>query len=152
MAEEAKNHMIPRVGVGIMFIKDGKVLLGKRHETPEKADSELHGEGTWTVPGGKLDFHETLHDGALREAKEECNLQANKIKLVSVCNEIIPDKHFITVGFACDSFSGTPQVMEPDEITRWEWFPLTELPDPMFPPSKKMVDAYLDKNIYSKER
>ncbi len=52
------------VGVGVALVRDGKVLLGHRHDDPEKADSLLHGEGTWTVPGGKLDFGETLEDGA----------------------------------------------------------------------------------------
>ena len=39
------------VGCGIMVLRDNKVLLGKRHDDPEKADSELYGEGTWTMPG-----------------------------------------------------------------------------------------------------
>jgi len=58
------------VGFGVMFLKDSKVLLGKRHDDPEKADSELHGEGTWTMPGGKLHFGEAFEDGAWREVKE----------------------------------------------------------------------------------
>ena len=32
------------VGFGVMILKDGKILLGQRHEDPNKADSELHGE------------------------------------------------------------------------------------------------------------
>lgn len=45
---EIKNK---KVGVGFgVFLKSGnKILLGKRHFDPEKADSELHGEGTWTL-------------------------------------------------------------------------------------------------------
>ena len=144
--------MHPRIGVGLMFVKNGKVLLGKRHNDPKKADSELHGEGTWTIPGGKLDFHESLHDGAIREAKEEVGLAPKSIELVSVTNEIIPDKHFITVGFICKDFEGEPKVMEPDEITKWEWFPLKNLPTPMFFPSRKMIENYLENKIYSFER
>jgi len=36
----------PRVGVGfgVMILKDNKILLGKRHEDPEKASSLLKGE------------------------------------------------------------------------------------------------------------
>ena len=34
---------------------------------PEKASSELHGEGTWTMPGGKMHFHEEFEDAAKRE-------------------------------------------------------------------------------------
>jgi 8-oxo-dGTP diphosphatase len=63
----------PKVGVGIMILNNrGEVLLGKRHDDAEKASSDLHGEGAWTMPGGKLDFQETLIDGAIRETAEEC--------------------------------------------------------------------------------
>ena len=42
---------MPGVGVGIMILNGrNEVLLGERHEDPGKADSELHGEGTWTMP------------------------------------------------------------------------------------------------------
>ena len=50
----------PRVGVGVMILKDGNILLGHRNTDAAKASSALHGEGTWTMPGGKLDFHEDL--------------------------------------------------------------------------------------------
>ncbi len=42
------------VGIGVMLLKEGKVLLGKRNIDPVKADSELHGEGTWTIPGARF--------------------------------------------------------------------------------------------------
>jgi len=48
------------IGLGVMMLREGKVLLGKRHEDSEKADSELHGEATWTMPGGKLHFEESF--------------------------------------------------------------------------------------------
>jgi len=48
------NNQKPGVGFGVMILKQGRILLGKRHSDPDKADSELHGEGTWTMPGGKL--------------------------------------------------------------------------------------------------
>ena len=38
----------PRVGIGVMIFKDGKVLLGKRKAS--------HGEGEWASPGGHLDY------------------------------------------------------------------------------------------------
>lgn len=55
--EEEKR---PGIGFGVMMLKEGRVLLGKRHEDPEKASSELSGEGTWTMPGGKLNFQESF--------------------------------------------------------------------------------------------
>lgn len=137
-----------RAGIAVLFVRDGKVLLGKRHDDPVKADSELHGEGTWTIPGGKMDFHERPMDGARREAREECNLMAMDLELISVGDEQVHDAHFITLGFLCRDFQGEPEVMEPDEITEWGWFDPKELPERVFPPALKIIKNYLDGVIY----
>jgi 8-oxo-dGTP diphosphatase len=138
-----KNMEQPKkigVGCGVMILKDGKILLGKRHEDKEKADSELHGEGTWTMPGGKMHFGESFFEVAAREVKEETSIEINKIELVSIANDLKEDAHFITLGFLCKDFSGEAKIMEPDEITEWQWFPLNNLPKPIFFPSQKILD------------
>lgn len=107
------------VGFGVMVLRDNKILLGKRHEDPEKADSELHGQGTWTMPGGKLEFGEAFENGAEREVLEETGIRINKqnLRLISLSNDIVSDAHFVTFGFLCTDFNGESKVMEPDEIT-----------------------------------
>lgn len=84
------------VGFGVMVFKDKKVLLGKRHEDPEKADSELHGEGTWTMPGGKMHFSESFKEAAYRETLEETGIKINKekLKLISLSNDMEGEAHF----------------------------------------------------------
>lgn len=131
-----------------MILKDNKVLLGQRHPDPEKADSELHGEGTWTMPGGKLDFQEGLKDAGTREVFEETGIKAKNLELISISNDTVTDSHFVTIGFLCNDFEGGAKIMEPDEITKWEWFDLDNLPSGMFPPSAKIIKNYLDKKIY----
>jgi 8-oxo-dGTP diphosphatase len=140
----------PGVGIGIMIMKDNKVLLGKRHDDPDKADSELHGAGTWTMPGGKLHFLETPEQGAIREVKEETGLDITKddLKLISLGNEMVEDAHFLTLGFLCENIDGTPKALEPDEITTWEWFDLDSLPKPLFFPTERMLKNYLAKEVY----
>ena len=142
----------PGVGFGVMILRNGKVLLGKRHDDPEKADSELHGEGSWTMPGGKMHFGESFEDTCYRETKEETGLELNvdKIKLISLTNDIKDDAHFITIGFLCEDMEGEPEVMEPDEIVEWRWFPLDKLPSPIFFPSQKVLDNYYAETIYTK--
>jgi len=137
-----------RAGVGIMLLKDNKVLFGKRNSDPGKASSELHGEGTWTFPGGKIHFGERIQDTAKREVKEETGIIANKLKVISVSNEIRHDAHFITIGFLCEDFEGEPKAMEPEEIIEWKWFPVNNLPNPIFPPCLKMIKNYIDKEVY----
>lgn len=139
------DNKSPKVGVGVMILKDDKVLLGKRHEDPEKADSELHGEGTWTMPGGKVHFGEELEGAAFREIFEETGVKTdeNKLEIISVTNDIVGDAHFVTIGFLCKDFPGEPRIMEPDEIVEWKWFGLNGLPSPIFPSSEKILKKYL---------
>lgn len=139
----------PGIGIGIMILRGNKVLLGQRHTDPKKADSELHGEGTWTLPGGKLHFQEGLKEAGVREVLEETGVKVKNLEeVISVSNDRVPDAHFVTIGFLCIEFKGEPKVMEPDEITKWEWFDLNNLPSPLFPPSEKIIKNYLAKKIY----
>jgi len=146
MTEEIKK---PGVGFGVMILKDNKLLLGKRHPDPEKASSLLHGEGTWTMPGGKLHFGESFEQGAIREVNEETGLDVISSKVISISNDIVSDAHFVTIGLLCSEFKGQPRVMEPDEITEWQWFPINQLPEPIFPPSEKVLKNYLEKRFYN---
>jgi 8-oxo-dGTP diphosphatase len=133
-----------------MLLKDDKVLLGKRHEDPTKADSELHGEGSWTMPGGKLHFGETFEQAAAREVKEETGIEINEssLRIISLANDAVADAQFVTIGFLCEEFRGEPRVMEPDEITEWQWFDIKNLPTPLFFPSRKVLENYLTGKIY----
>jgi len=138
----------PGVGFGIMVLRDGKVLLGHRNEDAEKASSLLHGEGTWTMPGGKLHFQENLKEGAERELMEETGIKAKSLKVISISNDIVHDAHFLTIGFLAEEFKGEVRVMEPDEITEWKWFDLNSLPSPLYFPSEKIIKNYLSGEIY----
>ena len=116
------------IGFGVMILRNGKVLLGQRHVDPIKASSEMHGEGTWTMPGGKLHFGESFEEGAKREIMEETGVMvnANDLEVISVTNDIVPEAHFVTIGMILKEYSGEARVMEPDEITVWDWFPLDQ--------------------------
>jgi 8-oxo-dGTP diphosphatase len=145
MTEEKKRV---GAGFGVLMLKDNKILLGKRHEDPDKADSELHGGGTWTMPGGKLEFGETFEEGAKREVLEETGMILNEAKVICVNNDKIPEAHFVTIGLFSENFSGKEEVMEPDEITEWKWFDLNSLPAPLFFPSKKVLENYKAEKFY----
>ncbi|MDD5696419.1 MAG: NUDIX domain-containing protein [Candidatus Pacebacteria bacterium] len=135
-------------GFGVMLVKNNKVLLGKRHSDPDKADSELHGEGSWTMPGGKFEFGESFEQGARREVLEETGLRLNEAKIICVNNDKNEYAHFITIGFFSENFSGEPGVMEPDEIVEWRWFDLDNLPAPLYFPSAEILECQRKKLFY----
>ncbi|MCX6774212.1 MAG: NUDIX domain-containing protein [Candidatus Micrarchaeota archaeon] len=136
------------VGFGVMILKNGKILLGKRHEDPEKASSLLNGAGTWTMPGGKLHFGETFEEGAKREVLEETGIRLSKVNVICVNQDMVETAHFITMGLFSDSFEGDAKVMEPDEITEWRWFDLNSLPSPLYFPSAKVLENYRQNRFY----
>ncbi len=137
----------PRVGCAVMLMKGSKMLLGRRNDNPEKADSLLHGEGTWTMPGGGMGFHENPKDCARREAREETGIEVGDLDLISVTNDKVHDAHFITLGFKCTDFSGEAKLMEPDEIVEWKWFSFDEIPGNLFFPTRKIIENYRNNNI-----
>jgi len=136
------------VGVGVMLLKDGKILLGKRHENPVNASSKLKGAGTWTMPGGKLEFGETFEEGAKRETLEETGIKLNKVTVICVNQDMLETVHFITIGLFSQDFEGEPRVMEPDTITEWHWFELDKLPSPLYFPSGKILENYRQGKFY----
>jgi len=136
------------VGIGILLMKKGKILLGKRHDNPIKADSELHGEGTWTMPGGKLEYGETFEEGAVRETFEETGIKLNKTKIICINEDKNIYAHYVTIGLYCEDFEGYPQVMEPDEVTEWRWFTISEMPKKIFEPTKNVLRNYLANKFY----
>lgn len=116
----------PKVGVGVLIIKDHQILLGKRKNS--------HGQGTWATPGGHLEFGETLEKCAKRELFEETGLIAESIKNLWFTNDIHlqEDKHYITIFMLVEKFSGKLKNLEPEKCECWQWFSLNDLPCHLF--------------------
>ena len=149
MSEEKKRV---GAGFGVILEKDGKILLGKRHPDPDKADSAFRSAGEWSLPGGKLEWGESFEDGAIREVKEETGITIKDPQVISVHNCKNQHAHFMTVGLLTHEWSGEAKVMEPDEMTEWKWFDAHTLPKPMYFPSLEIIENYVQKKFYIKRR
>jgi 8-oxo-dGTP diphosphatase len=118
----------PRVGVGAIVLRDDKVLLGKRLGSL--------GTGTWALPGGHLEFGETVEACARRELLEESGLALGDIAHGPYTNDIFPDvgRHYITLFVVATGVHGEPQCLEPTKCAEWRWFAWDDLPQPLFAP------------------
>ena len=143
----------PKIGVsvGVMVLnEEGLVLLGQRNPDPEKASSALSGQGTWTMPGGKVCFGESLEEAAARELFEETGIHTHPstLKLISLAQDMSLSAHFITCGLLLENSSDQPKVIE-ETIISWQWFDLNKLPSPLFFPSERIISNYSARTIYN---
>jgi 8-oxo-dGTP diphosphatase len=131
---------IPKVGIGVLIIRDEKVLLSKRINSA--------GEGTWCLPGGRLEFNETFEGCGKREVKEETGLDVDSLEVISLSNDIMYGDHWITIGIKPSIVNGEPTIKEPQKFIEMGWFDFDSLPEPLFLASKKIIDNYLAKRFY----
>lgn len=126
----------PRVGIGVFVLKDGKFLIQKRQGS--------HGEGSWSLPGGHLEFGESFEDTARREVKEETDLNITNIRFVAVTNDVFVDenKHYVTVWMLSDWLDGELLNMEPQKCTQQRWITFEELPEPLFLPWRQLLASH----------
>ena len=122
----------PQVGTAMIITREDKVLLMKR-KSP-------HGQGTWSTPGGHLDFGETLEGCAARETKEEVGVDVVDIRFRSVTNDVfeLEGKHYVTIWMEGKPV-GEPRVVAGREVEEIGWFAWDALPQPLFLPLENLV-------------
>ncbi len=115
-------------GLAIFIWRDDKFIMMRRKGS--------HGAGTYSVPGGHIEFGESWADTAAREAMEEVGAAIKNIRHLATTNDIMPadDKHYISIWVEADWDSGEPQLMEPDKVEKLEWHTFQDLPQPLFEP------------------
>lgn len=123
----------PKVGAGIVIIKDGKTLLAKR--------KGAHSAGTWGTMGGHVEFGETPIEAVKREAMEELGVVVGNIQFATCMNLIQDGKHYVDVSFTAEIISGEPTIQEPDRIEEIGWYPLDQLPSPLFEPVRIVLES-----------
>lgn len=115
----------PRVGVGVIITRGGEVLLLHR--------KNVHGEGTWSTPGGHLDFGETPEACAAREVFEETGLQVARLRFVCITNDVFDaSRHYITIWMRGEYQGGEARLAAEYESSEVAWFRWDALPEPLF--------------------
>jgi 8-oxo-dGTP diphosphatase len=92
----------PEVGVGVLVQREGTVLLGLRRGS--------HGAGTWSPPGGHLEFGEDPIECARREAFEEAGITLGACQFVGITNDIFETehRHYVTLFYTAPLLDGIP--------------------------------------------
>lgn len=125
----------PRVGVGVMVLKDEKVLLARRRGS--------HGAGEYAFPGGHLEYMESFADCARREVREECGITIENVRFEYLANVMkYAPKHYVHIGLIADWKSGDPEVLEPEKSESWRWYDMNYLPQPLFEMCRLAFDCY----------
>jgi len=122
-----------RVGIAVFVFKDGKFLMQQRKGS--------HGAGTWSVPGGHLEFGESFEETARREVLEEAGIEIKNVRFGAVANDhfVEENKHYVTIWMLSDWASGKVKNMEPEKCTAQMWSTFDGLPTPLFLAWKQLL-------------
>ncbi len=125
----------PGIGVAIIIERGQQVLLLRR--------KHVHGAGSWSTPGGHLEFQETPEECAVREAREETGLEIQNPEFVAITNDIFTaaGKHYISIWMRAATATGTAILGAPYESDAIGWFDWDRLPQPLFLPLQNLLDG-----------
>ena len=112
----------PQLAVSAAIFRDDKILLVRRARSPAK--------GFYSLPGGRVEFGESLHTALHREVDEETALKIEIVELAG-WREVLPEapgsEHYLIMSFAARWSSGEPVLN--DELDDFKWLPPDALGD-----------------------
>ena len=104
----------PQLAVSAAIFRDGKVLLVRRARSPAR--------GFYSLPGGRVEFGESLHTALHREVDEETALRIQIVGLAG-WREVLPGAggggHYLIMSFAARWAAGEPVLNEEHDDFKW---------------------------------
>jgi 8-oxo-dGTP diphosphatase len=104
----------PQLAVSGAIFRDGRVLLVRRARSP--------GKGFYSLPGGRVEFGESLHTALHREVDEETGLRIEILGLAG-WREVLPanggDGHYVIMSFAARRTAGEPVLNDEHDDFKW---------------------------------
>jgi mutator protein MutT len=110
----------PQIAVGAVVVYDGRLLLVRRAQPPAV--------GQWSVPGGRVEAGEHVHDAVAREVAEETGLTVEVGELAGWVERIDPEYHFVILDFFARVVGSTAEPRPGGDADRARWVPFGELP------------------------
>ncbi len=107
----------PEICVGAVAVSDERLLLIRRGRGPA--------QGTWSVPGGRVESGETLAEAVVRELAEETGLAGVCESLLGWAEVISDDHHYVILDFTVTILDDDP--VAGDDAAEAVWVPLYEV-------------------------
>ncbi|MGE5334288.1 MAG: NUDIX hydrolase [Nitrososphaerota archaeon] len=118
-----------RVATFAIIERDGKYLLARRRDI-----------GWWNLPGGGLEYGETVDEGLAREIVEEVRVAVTIERAVGIYSK--PRKNEVVITFLCHLAPGADEPAPSDEVSEVGWFTAETLPDKLLPKHReRLLDA-----------
>ncbi|RNC69844.1 MAG: NUDIX hydrolase [Desulfuromonadales bacterium] len=130
--DKVKEYRNPFPTVDIIIELAAGIVLIERKNEPRG----------WALPGGFVDYGETLEAAAAREAREETTLEVSNLRLLGCYSDPArdPRQHTISTVFTAEA-TGTP--VAADDAANLAIFPLTHLPEKLCFDHRRILDDYL---------
>jgi 8-oxo-dGTP diphosphatase len=104
----------PQLAVSAVIFREGKVLLVRRARSP--------GKGFYSLPGGRVEHGESLHQALVREVDEETGLRIDIVGLAG-WREVLPgaaaDGHYVIMSFAARWTALEPVLNDEHDDYKW---------------------------------
>lgn len=128
----------PRIRAALAVIDQGKVLLVEHTKSDRKY---------WLLPGGGLEWGESLHAACVREVKEETGFDVEAGELIWTSETLSPcgKKHLVHMVFSGKLLGGQLQIPNNEErITDVRWVPLNQVTELVLHPPMEQALARLN--------
>jgi len=136
------QKQFPLTTVGALVVNPtGQVLIVKTTKW----------KGSWGVPGGKVEWGETLEAALLREFHEEVGLELTQVRFgllqeAVLDSQFVKEAHFILVNYY--AFSARETITPNEEIEEWAWVtPQQALDYPLNTYTRVLIEDYMQKQV-----
>jgi 8-oxo-dGTP diphosphatase len=110
-----------RVRAAALLVRDDEILLVKHRKK---------GAEYWLLPGGGVEYGETIESAVCREVLEETGLKIRAGDLLFISESIPPDRHrhVLNLYYRGDITGGQIRIGDDQPLVGVEFVPITEIP------------------------